>query len=77
MNELYATVVGLAGRANANNFDRICTYALRLATEAKFGEFGALLIRDSVRKDEDLIHTSAYIEIQCGPIGDLIAGKEE
>lgn len=76
LNELYAVVVGLAARANSNNFDRVCTYAKRLATEANFGEFGALLIRDSVRKDEALIHTSAYIEVQCGPVGDLLAGKE-
>lgn len=73
--QIYATVVGLAGRANVNNFDRIATYALRMATEAKLGEFGALLVRDAVRKDDAILNTSAYISIQCGPIGDLIAGK--
>lgn len=80
LNELYAVVVGLAARANPNNFASIAKYAERLATEPDaagnpHGEFGVLLVRDSIRKDEDIVNTSAFIESQVGVVGQLMAGN--
>lgn len=76
VDELYAVTVGLAARAEVGNFDRIATYANRLITEANNGEFAALLVRDSVRKNEDIISTDAYIALQTGPLGQLLSGNE-
>jgi hypothetical protein len=74
--ELYATAVGLAGRANRGNFARIATYATRLAVEADRGEFAVLLVRDAQRRDPDVQYSDAYVRMQCGPIGKLISGRE-
>lgn len=74
-NELYATVVGLAGRVNSSNFPRILTYATRLATEVNRGEFAVLLIRDAQRRDPKIAYTDAFIRMASGPIGNLISGN--
>jgi len=73
--ELYATAIGLAGRANVQTFPRIATYAARLATEANKGEFAVLLIRDAIRKDEKIQYTDTFVRLQSGPIGALISGR--
>ena len=73
--ELYATVTGLAGRANDTNFARIATYANRLFTEADKGEFAVLLVRDSIRKDEKIQYTDAFVRLNSGPLGQLISGR--
>ncbi len=75
-NELYATCVGLAARANDTNFSRIATYATRLAVEADRGEFSALLVRDSVRRDEKIQYTDSFVRLMAGPVGQLISGQE-
>ncbi len=75
-NELYATVVGLAGRANAGNFARIATYATRLAVEADKGEFAVLLIRDAQRRDPKITYTDSFVRMASGPIGALISGRD-
>ena len=75
--ELYAVAVGLAGRANPNNFARVITYATRLMTEADRGEFAVLTVRDSLRRDFDnLSRTDSFVRMQSGPLGQLISGKE-
>jgi hypothetical protein len=73
--QLYATVVGLAARANETNFDRIVTYAQRMYVEADKGEYAALLIRDSQRRDVKVAYTQAYTKMQCSPLGQLLTGK--
>jgi hypothetical protein len=75
-NELYATVIGLASRANEQNFSRIATYANRLYTEADHGEFAVLLIRDSIRRDEKIQYSDSFVRLNSGPIGQLISGRE-
>jgi hypothetical protein len=74
--ELYATVIGLASRANETNFARIATYANRLYTEADHGEFAVLLVRDSIRRDEKIQYTDSFVRMNSGPIGQLISGRE-
>jgi hypothetical protein len=76
-NKLYATCMGLARRANAGNFGRLVQYAERMYSEAKRGEFAALLMRDVQRFDEDLSiqHTQAYVQMTLGPIGELLDGR--
>ena len=73
--ELYATAIGLAGRANDTNFARIATYANRLFSEADKGEFAVLLVRDSIRKDEKIQYTDAFVRLNSGPLGQLISGR--
>jgi hypothetical protein len=75
-NELYATVIGLASRANEQNFSRIGIYANRLYTEADHGEFAVLLIRDSIRRDEKIQYSDSFVRLNSGPIGQLISGRE-
>jgi hypothetical protein len=74
--ELYAVSVGLAARANDTNFNRIATYATRLYTEANYGEFAVLLIRDAIRRDEKIQYTDSFVRLNSGPIGQLISGRE-
>ena len=74
--ELYATVIGLASRANEQNFNRIAVYANRLHVEANHGEFAVLLIRDSIRRDEKIQYTDSFTRLNSGPIGQLISGRE-
>jgi hypothetical protein len=73
--QLYATIVGLASRANETNFGRIVTYAQRLYTEADRGEFAALLIRDSQRRNSKIAYTDDYVRMQVSPLGQLLTGK--
>jgi hypothetical protein len=73
--QLYATVVGLASRANETNFARIVTYAQRMYSEADKGEYAALLIRDSQRRESKVAYTDAYVRMQCSPLGQLLTGK--
>ena len=72
--ELYATSIGLAGKANTTNFARIATYAVRMAQDGK-GEFAVLLVRDAIRKDEKIQYSDTYVRMMSGPIGALISGR--
>ncbi len=72
--ELYAVSVGLAHRANEQNFGRIATYATRMATEANRGEFAVLIVRDALRRDERVAMSDAFVRMQTGPVGQLISG---
>ena len=73
--QLYATAVGLAARANDTNFSRIATYATRLVVDAQRGEFAALMIRDCLRRDEKLQYTDTFVRLNSGPYGDIISGR--
>ncbi len=72
--QLYATCVGLAGRANGQTFPRIAIIANRLISEPK-GEFAVLLIRDCLRRDGKLSHSETFIRLMSGPYGELVSGK--
>jgi len=72
--QLYATMVGLAGRANAQTFNRIGTYLNRVI-DAQKGEFAVLCVRDAIRRDNGLLNTDTFNKLSCGPIGQLISGK--
>lgn len=73
-NELYAISVALGAKANEQNFDRVVTYAERLYG-AKKGEFSALIMRDSERRNPKLHACDAYVKMACGPLGQLISGE--
>lgn len=71
---LYAVSVGLASKANESNFGRITRVAERLTNDMK-GEFSSLLVRDAIRRNEKVCHTTAYIK-WCGtPAGKLFRGE--
>ena len=74
-NELYATVVGLASRANDRTMQAIATYATRLFVEANKGEYAALLAKDSARREPSVVYTEAYTKLNAGPLGQLISGR--
>ena len=72
--QLYATVVGLAGRADAKNFPRIAVYAERLV-KAQYGEHAVLLVRDITRRDPKLAYTKTFVALNSGELGKLITGS--
>ncbi len=51
----YAVASALAHRASDTNFDRICLYLDRMATE-----FRVLCVRDATLRDQSIKHTSGY-----------------
>lgn len=69
----YAVCAALATRANAENFDRVARYAERLM-DAEAGEFAALLVRDSMRRNDTITQTGSFIKLSSGPLGQLITG---
>lgn len=71
---LYALSTALAARANAQNFDRVATFLGRLVTSGH-GEFGALCLKDSLRRDSAITHTNAFVKLATGELGQLISGK--
>lgn len=70
---LYAVVTALGLRTTVANFPKIARYAERLTSAGK-GEFGALLLRDSVRRESGVTQTSAFVKLASGELGSLIAG---
>lgn len=70
---LYAVTAGLAQKANPENFGRIAKYAERLM-DSNHGEFAALLVRDSHRRNSAVQSTDSFIKLSSGPIGDLMRG---
>lgn len=71
--KLYATVTGLAAKANAGNAQRVFRYAERLR-EAGHGEFSVLLVRDSLRRCPEIKNTAAFIKLAAGPVGKIFLG---
>lgn len=74
--QLYAVSVGVGSRATEKNLAAVARYATRLH-DAKKGEFAALILRDAVRRDPKLKNTDAFVRLVCGPLGQLISGREE
>ena len=70
---LYAVATALGMRANPQTFGRIARYAERLV-ENGHGEFGALLLRDSVRRDPAITQTPDFIKVASGELGQLMGG---
>jgi hypothetical protein len=72
---LYAVSIGLAGKANENNFSRIVKYADRLHDDGH-GEFAVLLVRDCIRRKSSLQNTPAFVQLAASNIGKLFSGEE-
>lgn len=70
---LYAVTAALATRATVENFSRIARYAERLV-ETGNGEFAALLLLDSQRKNEEIAKSTDFIRLMAGDLGQLIGG---
>jgi len=75
LSSLYAVSVGLAAKANSLNFDRIRIYAERME-KLKLGDFAVLLVRDSIRRDQKIGSTRAWIEMASGKVGHLMSGRD-
>lgn len=73
-NELYATTVGLAARANDVTFSRIGTYANRMI-DAQHGEFAVMMIRDAVRREPKLTYSDTFVRLNSGALGQLLTGQ--
>ncbi|WP_429501052.1 ATP-binding protein (plasmid) [Robbsia andropogonis] len=71
---LFALSTALAANLTEGNFDRALIYFERLLA-AKRREFGALMIRDAVRRNPALQSTAAFIKAQSGPLGRIIQGE--
>jgi hypothetical protein len=74
MSVLCAVTTALGQRATPANFGRIARYAERLHKEAELGEFAALLVLDSQRKDPQVCNTTDYIRLVSGDLQALITG---
>lgn len=75
LDQLYATCIGLAGKATPSNFASIARYAERL-NGAQHGEFAVLMIRDAQRKNPGVLHTNAFVQLNSGDLGQLLTGRE-
>jgi hypothetical protein len=73
---LYAVSTALARKANPTTFQAVVTYATRLL-DSKRGEFGALTIRDSIRRCPDVRHTAAFVRMTCTELGKLYIGSTD
>jgi hypothetical protein len=62
---LYAIVEAVVERVTAETFPRVATYASRLI-QAQRGEFAALLVRDSVRRDPNILRSKAFLKLAAG-----------
>jgi hypothetical protein len=73
---LHAIAVGLAYKANAKNFDRICRYAERLFN-SDLGDFGVLIVRDSARRHPQVQTTPAWNKVASSPLGKMFTGGSD
>lgn len=72
--QYYATVTGLAARADLANFRR-CTVYMERIVGADFAEFAVLFVKDALRrKGPVLTQNEDYIRMMTGPLGELITG---
>lgn len=71
---LYAVVTALAMRASVVTAEAIILIAERLMNKGR-GEFAALLLRDSVRRDKEIIRTKEFMAMAKTSLGNLITGK--
>jgi hypothetical protein len=70
---LYAVTTGLATRVNVQTFGRIARYAQRIVDNGN-GEFGALLLRDCIKRDPDVQQTPEFVRLVSSELGKLISG---
>lgn len=73
---LYAIVTGLAIKANEENFGSVARYVERLV-ENDHGEFGALLLRDVLRRNPELQNSPEAVHVFSGELGQLITSSVE
>lgn len=71
---LYAVSTALASRASEQNAGRVFRYAERL-NEAEKGDFGAMVVRDSIRRCPAVQLTPDFVRLVAGPLGSLIHGN--
>lgn len=71
---LYATVTALAARATDVAAARVLRYAERLADSSR-GDFGGLLVRDTLRRFPAVQSTPEFIRLVSGELGSLIHGN--
>jgi len=74
LSAIYAVAVGLAHRANPQNFDKIKTYAERMEKD-NLGEFAVLMVKEAIKRDEKIGTTRPWIELCAGPVGQLMQGR--
>lgn len=73
VNILYAVSTAVASRVTEKNFGNAARYAARL-DEGGHGDFGALLVRDAIRRKPALQQTPEFVKLMSGPLGQLIGG---
>ncbi len=71
---LYAVATALAAKSTKDNFASVARFVERLM-EAGKGEFGALCVKDAVRRNKGLSSTKAFIKMATGEMHDLVSGK--
>lgn len=74
LSALYALTVALAARATPENFGAVSRYATRLM-ENQQGEFGALLVLDSCKREPKLAHSPEITKLATGELGKLMLGQ--
>lgn len=70
---LYAVSSGLAFKATDKNFDRVVTYGNRLF-KSGIGEYGALMIKDAVKRTPLLANTHTFIQFASSEFGTFLQG---
>ena len=70
---LYAVTTALGLKTNQTVFPRVARYAERLL-DAERGDFAALLLRDSIRRDPTVTQTMAFARLISSDLGQLISG---
>jgi hypothetical protein len=71
--EMYAVAVTLARVSRRENFAAVATYTERLF-DAKHGEVSTLIMRTAVKLHPEVVITDAYIRMQGGKYGAILAG---
>lgn len=74
LNALYALTVALAARATPENFGAVARYATRLMENQK-GEFGTLLVLDSIKREPKLENSPEITKLATGDLGKLMLGN--
>jgi hypothetical protein len=71
---LYSLASALATKSTPTTFSRIATYVNRMV-DAGSAEFGVLCVRDCLRRDPSITHSSAFVKLATSELGKLISGK--
>jgi hypothetical protein len=73
---LYATVTGLAARANAHNLPAIMTYLERLYENGS-AEYAVLCLQDLVRRNPKIVYTAEYTTAMLTRVGKHFLGSND